>query len=83
MIKIQHIDVSAIHINEYQSVLEEESTNSIYIKDGSFWINAETVQTAEDNYKATILFDITKQFIQELKALVMVMENTYEEKNND
>lgn len=86
MIEIKHIDYSRIEGEQFS--FEEGTKNSIFIEDNSLWITAEPeldklFETEINNYYATITFDITKQFIQELKALVMVMENTYEEKNND
>ena len=49
----------------------------------SLYVTCKTFETDEYQYTGDISFELTKKFIQELKALVMVMENTFEEVDDD
>ena len=86
MIEIRHTDYSSINTGEL--FLEDDTKNIIYFENNCLWVTCKTFEKAfekEDceSYKSSISFDITKEFIQELKALVMVMENTFEEIDDD
>ena len=58
------------------------SINTIYIEENVLWICTTPVKS-EITYESNISFDLTKEFIQEMKALVMVMENTFKEVDDD
>ena len=82
MIEIVHTDYSSINVGKL--FLEEDTKNIIYFENNCMWVTCKTFEKEEcESYKSSISFDITKEFIQELKALVMVMENTFEEIDDD
>ena len=81
MIEIRHIDYSCI--NAEGNEINGEAVNAIYIDDNSLWITSEPFDTEKTKCKLYITFDITKEFIQEMKALIMVMENIFEEIDDD
>ena len=80
MIEIKHADYASINAGELE--LSGQAINTIYIDENCLWVCA-TSAGSEITYESNISFYLTKQFIQELKALVMVMENTFEEVDDD
>ena len=81
MIEIVHTDYSSSY--DGGILLEGDSINKIYQYDNSLWVTCKTAEYDDVTYQCAITFNITKLFIQELKALVMVMENTFEEIDDD
>ena len=81
MIEITHVDYS--FFKNGGVVLEQETENKIYMLNNSLYVTCKTFETDEYQYTGDISFELTKKFIQELKALVMVMENTFEEVDDD
>ena len=59
---------------------DDECDNSISLLDALL-----VIKSSPDSYEAdmTITFNVNKRFIRELKALVMVMENTLIEEDKD
>ena len=80
MIEIRHADYSSINAGELE--FSGRAINTIYIEEDVLWICAKPL-ISEITFESCISFDLTKEFIQELKALVMVMENTFEEVDDD
>ena len=80
MIEIRQANYASINAEELE--FSGRAINTIYIDDYVLWICAKPV-VSEITYESSISFDLTKEFIQELKALVMVMENTFEEVDDD
>ena len=81
MIQIKHIDYSRIDGEQFS--FAEDTENSIFVEDGSFWVKAESLNPDDHSYSATITFNLNKEFIEELKALVTFMERTYKETDYD
>ena len=59
---------------------DEECDNSISLLNDLL-----VIKSSPDSYEADMIitFNVNKRFIQELKALVMVMENTFSEEDED
>lgn len=55
---------------------DEECKNNIYLLENSLFVRSVSRSFEAD---MVIAFDVNKNFIQELKALIMVMENTFVE----
>ena len=80
MIEIRHVDYSSINAGELE--FSGGSINTIYIEENVLWICTTPVKS-EITFESCISFDLTKEFIQEMKALVMVMENIFKEVDDD
>ena len=81
MLEIQYTDYSSSY--DGGILLEGDTINKIYQDDNSLWVTCKTAEYDDVTYQCSISFDITKVFIQELKALIMVIENTFEEVDDD
>ena len=73
MIGIQDYDFSCVEIKK--EIRESASArNSIFIDDCSMWIKTETMGDDGIEYRASISFSITKDFIKEIQALLSIVE---------
>lgn len=81
MIEIKNIDYSRIAGEQFN--FEEDTENSIFVEDGSFWVKAESLKPDDNNYCAAIAFDLNKEFIEALKAFITFIERTYKDTDYD
>ena len=73
MIGIQDYDFSCVEIKK-ETRESAGARNSIFIDDGSIWIKTETMGADGIEYRASISFSITKDFIKEIQALLSIVE---------
>ena len=79
MIKIEQFEHTLFFYEKDWDYLN--SKNSISICDEKFTLNIECVSTEiniEPPYRCQIQFKINKDFIQEMKAIIMIMEHMRE-----